>query len=140
MAKKAVVMTTENEASVKDFINSVGDEQKIRDANEVLDMMKKATKLEPKMWGASLIGFGSRLFTSPTSGRQVDWFLIGFSPRKANFSLYVLNGFDKQEELLGKLGKHTTGMGCLYIKKLADIDKKVLKQIVDASFRKIKST
>jgi hypothetical protein len=140
MAKKAEVKTKENSASVEDFIASVGDEQKISDAREVLDMMQKATKLEPKMWGASLIGFGSKLFTSPTSGRQVDWFLVGFSPRKANFSLYVLNGFEKQDELLSKLGKHTTGMGCLYIKKLADIDKKVLKQIIDASVKKIKST
>ena len=91
------------------------------------------------MWGASLIGFGSRVYESPATGRQVDWFYIGFSPRKANISLYVLNGFDKQEELLGKLGKHKTGKGCLYINKLADVDMKVLKQIIEGSMKKARS-
>jgi len=139
MAKKAVIKTSQNEGSVDDFLNSIGDEQKIKDAREVLEMMHKATKMEPKMWGASLIGFGEKVYKSPASGREVDWFLIGFSPRKANLSLYVLNGFEDQGELLQKLGKHTTGQGCLYIKKLEDVDKKVLKQIVDASLKKIKS-
>ncbi len=138
MAKKAEIKTKQNEGSVEDFINSVGDEQKIKDAFEVLEMMKKATKLEPKMWGASLIGFGSKVYKSPASGREVDWFLVGFSPRKANFSLYVLNGFEKQGELLGKLGKYTTGQGCLYIKKLEDVDKKILKQMIEASLKNIK--
>jgi hypothetical protein len=139
MAKKAEIKTKENEASVEEFLGSIGDEQKTKDAYEVLEMMKAATKLEPKMWGASLIGFGSKVYKSPASGREVDWFLVGFSPRKANLSLYVLNGFEQQGELLSKLGKYTTGQGCLYIKKLDDVDRKVLKQIVDASVKKIKS-
>lgn len=138
MAKKVEIKTKENEASVDDFLNSVDDEQKKRDALEVLELMKKATKSEPKMWGASLIGFGSRVYESPATGRQVDWFYVGFSPRKANITLYVLNGFEKQGELLGKLGKHTIGKGCLYIKKLADVDKKVLKQLVDESVKNAK--
>jgi hypothetical protein len=137
--KKVEIQTKENEGSVDAFLISVADEQKRTDALEVLEMMQKATKSEPKMWGASLIGFGSRVYESPATGRQVDWFHVGFSPRKANLSLYVLNGFEKQDELLGKLGKHTTGQGCLYIKKLDDVDRKVLKQIVDASVKKIKS-
>jgi hypothetical protein len=138
MAKKAEVKTKQNEGSVDAFLNSVEDEQKKKDAIEVLGMMKSAIKLEPKMWGSSLIGFGEKLFRSP-SGREVDWFLVGFSPRKANLSLYVLNGFEKQDELLSKLGKHTTGMGCLYIKRLDDIDRKVLKAIIAASVKKAKS-
>ena len=139
MAKKAEIKTKQNEGSVADFLNAVDDEQKKNDANEVLEMMKTATKLEPRMWGASLIGFGSKVYKSPASGREVDWFLVGFSPRKANLSLYVLNGFEKQGELLEKLGKHTTGQGCLYIKKLDDVDRKVLQQIVNASVKKIRS-
>lgn len=139
MAKKAEIKTKENEASVEDFINSVDDEQKRNDAFEILEMMKKAMKTEPKMWGASLIGFGSKVYTSPTTDRQVDWFYVGFSPRKANISLYVLNGFAKQGELLGKLGKFTMGKGCLYIKKLADIDIKVLRQLVDESVKNAKT-
>ncbi len=138
MAKKVEIKTKENEASVADFLNSVDDEQKKSDALEVLELMKKATKSEPKMWGASLVGFGSRVYESPATGRQVDWFYVGFSPRKANITLYVLNGFEKQGELLGKLGKHTIGKGCLYIKKLADVDKKVLKQLVDESVKNAK--
>jgi hypothetical protein len=137
MAKKVEIKTKENEASVEEFLNSM-DEQKRVEAYEVLEMMQKTTKQEPRMWGASLIGFGSRVYESPTTGRQVDWFYIGFSPRKANISLYVLNGFEKQEELLGKLGKHSTGKGCLYIKRLEDVDKKVLKQLVDESFKNAK--
>lgn len=139
MAKKAEIKTKQNEGSVADFLNTVDDEQKKNDANEVLEMMKTATKLEPRMWGASLIGFGTKVYKSPASGREVDWFLVGFSPRKANLSLYVLNGFEKQGELLEKLGKHTTGQGCLYIKKLDDVDRKVLQQIVNASVKKIRS-
>ena len=139
MAKKAEIKTKENEASVEEFLNSVDDAQKRSEALEILEMMQKASKDKPKMWGASLIGFGSRVYESPATGRQVDWFYIGFSPRKANISLYVLNGFDKQEELLGKLGKHNTGKGCLYINKLADVDTKVLKQIIEGSMKKARS-
>jgi hypothetical protein len=138
MAKKADIKTKENEASVEDFINSIDDDQKRSDALEVLELMKSITKEKPKMWGASLIGFGNRVYESPTSGRQVDWFYIGFSPRKANMTFHVLNGFEKQDELLSELGKHTTGKGCLYIKRLADVDRKVLKQIVDASQKNAK--
>lgn len=138
MAKKAVIKTSQNDASVEVFLDSVKDPQKRAEADEILKLMQSTSKEKPKMWGASLIGFGERLFRSP-SGREVDWFLIGFSPRKANFSLYVLNGFPAQEDLLAKLGKHKTGQGCLYINKLSDIDKKVLKQIVEASFKKIKA-
>jgi len=131
---KAEIKTSQNAASVEDFINSVQDEQKRKDSFEILKMMQKITGEKPKMWGSSLIGFGKKTFKSPTSGREVDWFLLGFSPRKANLSLYMgLNIQDHAAELK-KLGKHKTGVGCLYINKLDDIDVKVLKEMMVESF------
>jgi hypothetical protein len=125
----AEVKTKQNAASVTDFINTVKEEQKRKDSLTILEMMKKATGEEPKMWGASLIGFGFETVKSPTSGREVDWFRIGFSPRKANFSIYLMN-LKIHEESLKKLGKHKTGSGCLYINKLEDVDQKVLQQMI----------
>lgn len=132
---KAVVKTTQNEASVDDFINAVTDEQKRKDSQVVLKMMKQASKQEPKMWGGSLIGFGKITVKSPASGREVDWFLLGFSPRKANLSLYLR--LDKANTaLLKKLGKHKTGVGCLYINKLSDVDLTVLKEMISNTLTK----
>lgn len=129
MGKVAVIKTTQNAASVTDFINSIADEQKRKDAEVILKLMKKATKEEPKMWGSSMIGFGKLRYKSPTSGREVDWFKIGFSPRKSNFSLHLMD-LKPHADTLMTLGKHKTGMGCLYINKLADVDVKVLEQII----------
>jgi hypothetical protein len=128
MAKKAVVKTSQNEASVEDFIKAIKEEQKREDSFAILEMMKKATGEEPKMWGSSLIGFGFETITSP-SGRVVDWFDLGFSPRKANFSLYFMD-LSKHTESLKKLGKFKTGSGCLYINKLEDVDVKVLQKMI----------
>ena len=95
--------------------------------------MEKAMKEKPKMWGASMIGFGDKRYKSPNTGREVDWFKIGFSPRKANLSLHLIN-LQIHTEALKKLGKHKTGVGCLYINTLEDVDVKVLeKMIVDAA-------
>ena len=127
--------TKQNSASVEDFINSVENEQKRKDSFVILEMMKKASGEEPKMWGGSLIGFGYVKLKSPATGREVDWFLIGFSPRKANFSLYLTGDIKKQADALTRLGKHKTGMGCLYINRLDDIDINVLKEIMDASLK-----
>jgi len=99
-------------------------------------MMKKASGEDPKMWGTSLIGFGNKRYKSPATGREVDWLLIGFSPRKANFSLYLTMDIKKHAATLKKLGKHKTGVGCLYINKLDDVDLKVLKELIDASLKK----
>src|SRR5512134_913782 len=129
--------TKVNEASVTDFINSVTDEQKRNDCFEILKMMKQVTKEEPKMWGASIVGFGSYHYKGK-SGREGDWMLTGFSPRKQNLTLYLMGGFDTHADLLKKLGKFTTGAGCLYIKRLEDIDKKVLKELVQASVKRMK--
>jgi hypothetical protein len=135
--KLAEIKTKPTTASVEDFINSVGDEQKRKDSFTVLEMMKKATGEEPKMWGGSIIGFGDKRYKSPTSGREVDWFLVGFSPRKANLTVYFM-GFDQHVDALKKLGKHKLGGGCLYINKLADVDLKVLKGMVDVSWKQNK--
>jgi len=136
MGKLADIKTKQTSASVEDFINTVKDEQKRKDSFAILEMMKKASGEEPKMWGSSLIGFGNKRYKSPASGREVDWFLIGFSPRKANLSLYLTVGLHKYDTAtLKKLGKHKTGGGCLYINKLADVDTKVLKEMMDTSLK-----
>ena len=138
MAKNAEVKTKVNEASVEGFLNSVADEQARKDCLEILKMMKQATKEEPKMWGTSIVGFGSYHYKG-ASGREGDWFLTGFSPRKQNLTLYLNHGFDIHKDLLKKLGKHKTSMGCLYIKNLDDVDKKVLKELVTASVKRMKT-
>lgn len=136
MAKLAKIKTTENEASVEDFINSVADEQKRKDSFTILELMEKASKEKAKMWGASLIGFGSLVHKSP-SGREVEWFRIGFSPRKAKISLYLmgLEG-ETRADLLSKLGKYKTDGGCVYINKLDDVDQKVFEEMINLAVKK----
>lgn len=130
MGKLVKIKTTATEASVEDFINSVPDEQKRKDSYIILDLMQKATKEKPKMWGTSMIGFGEKRYKSPATGREVDWFCIGFSPRKTKLSLYLTMNIKAMEGMLSKLGKHKTGVGCLYINKLEDVDMKVLKAMI----------
>lgn len=134
-SKLAEIKTKVTSASVEDFINTVPDEQKRKDSFAILELMKKATGADPKMWGGSIIGFGNKRYKSPATGREVDWLLIGFSPRKANLSLYLTVNLKEHEAALKKLGKHKTGVGCLYINKLADIDIKVLKEMINASLK-----
>jgi hypothetical protein len=134
---KAELKTKLNDASVTKFLNSVADEQKRNDCFEILKMMKQITKEEPKMWGASIVGFGSYHYKGK-SGREGDWMLTGFSPRKQNLTLYLMGGFDTHADLLKKLGKFTTSVGCLYIKKLEDVDKKILKELVQVSVKRMK--
>jgi len=129
MGKLADIKTKETTASVDGFIESIADEQKRIDSQAILKMMEKATKEKPKMWGSSMIGFGNVRYKSPATGREVDWFKIGFSPRKANLSLHLM-GIEKHAEALTKLGKHKTGVGCLYINKLEDVDVKVLEKMI----------
>ena len=137
-SKVAEIKTKPTDASVEDFINSVEPEQKRKDSFELLALMKKATGEEPKLWGGSLIGFGDKRYKSPATGREVDWFRIGFAPRKANLSLYLTVTLGAQSALLPTLGKYKTGGGCLYINKLADVDMKVLKKIIDEAAKKNK--
>jgi hypothetical protein len=134
-SKLAEIKTKQNTASVEEFINAVEADQKRKDSFVLLEMMKKASGEEPKMWGSTIIGFGNKRYKSPTSGREVDWFLIGFSPRKANLSVYLMMDLKKQAATLKKLGKHKTSVGCLFINKLEDIDLKVLKGMIDASLK-----
>lgn len=134
-AKLAEIKTKPTSASVEDFINAVTDEQKRKDCFVLLEMMKKATGEEPVLWGSSIIGFGNKRYKSPATGREVDWLVIGFAPRKANISLYLMMDIKKQAAVLEKLGKHKTGVGCLYINKLKDIDLKVLKGMIENSLK-----
>jgi hypothetical protein len=135
----AELKTKVNEASVTDFLNTVEDEEKRKDCFEILKIMKQATRAEPKMWGTSIIGLGNYHYQYAT-GRENDWFITGLSPRKQNITLYVMGGFEQHGELLKKLGKFSTGKGCLYIKKLKDVDVKVLKELVNESVRAAKKT
>lgn len=135
-SKLVEIKTKPTTLSVEEFINQLADEQKRKDSFVVLEMMKKASGVEPVLWGNSIIGFGNKRYKSPSTGREVDWFLIGFSPRKANLSLYISFGLEEQVAALKKLGKHKTGAGCLYISKLADVDLKVLKGMIEVSLKK----
>jgi hypothetical protein len=122
--------TKQTEASVKKFIELVPDEQKRADAFVILELMQRATKLEPKMWGPSIIGFGS-VHYKYESGREGDICLMGFSPRKQSISLYLPGGQAAYLQELKQLGKHKTGKGCIYINKLADVDGAVLKKMFE---------
>ncbi|MDZ7766458.1 MAG: DUF1801 domain-containing protein [Melioribacteraceae bacterium] len=135
---KAELKTKPTSADVEKFLNSIENEKRKKDAFVILDVMKKVTKEEPKMWGASIIGFGLYHYKYE-SGREGDWFLAGFSPRKTNFSIYIMSGFKEFDELLSKLGKHKTGSSCLYINKLEDVDLSILKKMVTLSVKKMKS-
>ncbi|MCB2206600.1 DUF1801 domain-containing protein [bacterium] len=130
--------TKKNDASVAEFLVSVENEKRREDAKTVMQLMKRVTGSVPKMWGGSIIGFGSYHYVY-ASGREGDWPLVGLSPRKQALSLYIMAGFDRYGELLGKLGKFKTGKSCLYINKLEDIDPKVLEELIAESVEYMKS-
>jgi len=133
----AELKTKKNNASVTAFLNKVKNKQRREDCFEVLELMKEITNEEPKMWGASIVGFGSYHYVY-ASGREGDWMVTGFSPRAQSLTLYIMAGFDRYEELMGKLGKFKTGKSCLYLSKLEDIDKSVLKKLIKASVQHMK--
>ncbi len=135
-SKLAVIKTKPTTISVEDFINKLPEEQKRKDSFTILEMMKKASGEEPVLWGSAIIGFGNKRYKSLATGREVDWLKIGFSPRKTNLSLYITGAVKDQSGALEKLGKHKTGVGCLYINKLEDVDLKVLKGIIVESLKK----
>jgi hypothetical protein len=128
----AELKTKPHDASVADFLNSVPDEGKRKDAFAILKLMKQVTRKKPKMWGPSMIGFGEYHYCYD-SGREGDWFLTGFSPRKQNLTLYIMSGFARYGTLMKKLGKYKTGKSCLYIKRLNDIDITVLRELIKLS-------
>jgi hypothetical protein len=129
MGKLVEIKTKPTSSDVTCFIDSITDEQKRKDSYVILKLMEKAMKEKPKMWGSSMIGFGNLRYKSPATGREVDWFKIGFSPRKANLSLHLID-IQRHADALSKLGKHKTGVGCLYINKLEDVDIKVLEKMI----------
>ena len=124
--------TQPTQKSVFEFIAGVQDEQKVSDCHELLSMMLRASGEEPVMWGPSLIGFGKYHYKY-ASGREGEFFLTGFSPRKQALTVYIMPGFDFAPELMDKLGKYKTGKSCLYIKKLDDVDRDVLTQLIEKS-------
>lgn len=132
----AELKTKANKASVKAFLKSITDKSTREDSEVIIEMMQTATKAEPMMWGTSIIGFGNYHYVY-ASGREGDWFICGFSPRKQNLTVYLMGGLEMQKELLSKLGKYKTGKGCLYFKRLDDIDKNVLKSMIKNSVKKL---
>ena len=124
--------TKVNEASVAKFLDSIPDDGQRSDSRVLLELLQKATKTEPKMWGDSIIGLGSYQYRYE-SGRALEWFQIGFSPRKQNLTLYIMPGFARYGELMGKLGKYKIGKSCLYINKLSDIDLATLRELIESS-------
>ena len=135
----AEIKTKKTEASVVEFINAFADtEQKKKDSFELLKLMQDFTGFEPKMWGSTMIGFGSYHYKSDRSKQQGDWPLVGFSPRKAAISLYVYTGSDDHAHLLENLGKFKMGKACLYIKKLSDINQDQLKVIMGETIKHLK--
>lgn len=134
----AELKTKKNDSSVIDFINSLEDEGKREDSVTLLEIFKECTGESPAMWGSSIIGYGMYHYKSERSSQEGDWPLTGFSPRKQNLTLYIPLGFDKFEAELKTLGKCKTSVGCLYIKRLSDIDLNVLKFIIKDSVKRMR--
>jgi len=125
-----------NDASVVKFLSSIENKQQRKDSFDILELMKAITKEEPKMWGESIIGFGTYRYIY-ASGREGDWMRIGFSPRKGKISLYLMCGVEKEQKILNRIGKYKTGKSCFYINKLSDIDRNVLKELIEADVNKM---
>lgn len=126
--------TTENDASVMDFLDRVKDETQKKDSKRIVELMEKATGMAPKMWGTSIIGFGSYHYKYE-SGREGDMLKVGFSPRVKSISLYMSRGYEKFPNLSEKLGKFSSGKSCFYIKRLADVDEKILQKMFKESYK-----
>jgi len=126
--------TKKNSASVTAFLNAIDDKQQRADAKKISAMMRAVTGSRAKMWGTAIVGFGSYHYRY-ASGQEGDWPLVGFSPRKQNLSLYIMSGFSKFEVLMAKLGKYKIGKSCLYIKRLEDVDQRILEQLIAESVK-----
>ena len=135
----AELKTKAHDGSVDKFLAAVPDERRRADASIVLALMREVTGEEPKMWGPSIVGFGSYHYRY-ASGHEGDSCLTGFSPRKTALTLYVMPGFAKSDEILGRLGKFKAGKGCLYLSKLADVDLATLRELVAASVAHLRTT
>jgi len=128
----AELKTQKNDASVEAFLDTIEDQRKRQDSFKILELMEDVTGAPPTMWGPSIVGFGSYRYKN-AAGKENEWFVTGFSPRKQALTLYIMSGFDDYDSLLGDLGKHSTGKACLYIKKLDDVDMDVLRDLVQKS-------
>lgn len=128
----AELKTKQTKISVEKFLNGIVDEKRRKECFTILKLMKQVTKAEPKIWGSSIVGFGAYHYKY-ASGREGDWFLTGFSPRKESLTLYLMSGLHRHGTLLKSLGRHKSGKGCLYINDLDDVDMSVLKKLVRAS-------
>src|SRR5688572_2935035 len=135
---KGEVKTRLTTASVDDFFNGVGDERRRADAFKVLEIFRRVTGEEAVMWGPAIVGFGSRILKY-TDGRELDWPIAAFSPRKTSLTLYVICDSPNQPKLLAKLGKHTSSVSCLYIRKLSDVEEEVLEEVIDDSVKHVLS-
>ena len=135
---KAQNKTTETNDSVAQYLNAITDSERRKDCFTIAEIMKKQSGFEPKMWGPSIVGFGSYHYIYE-SGREGDAPLVAFSPRKAEISLYLSSGFEHREELLNKFGKHKSAKACIYIKKLSDVDEEVLNKMVKNSIKHVKN-
>ncbi len=134
----AELKTQKTKASVSAFLNAIADDQRRADCKAVSKMMQEITGEKPAMWGTSLVGFGTYTYTYAT-GRSGDWPLAAFSPRKQNLTLYIMAGFDGYPELMAKLGPHSTGKSCLYVKRLSDLHLPTLKKLITASVKHVKA-
>ena len=130
----ADLKTVPTKVSVDKFLRGISDQKKRADCYQILKIMEQATRSKARMWGTSIVGFGDTHYVYE-SGREGDWFIIGFSPRKQNLTLYMMGGFHQFEDLMKQPGKHSTGKGCLYINKLEDVDIKVLKKLISKSVK-----
>lgn len=135
----AELKTKQNDQDVVSFLNGIADEARRRDCFTILELMQDVTGTAPRMWGDSIVGFGSSHYKY-ASGREGDWFLTGFSPRKQNLTLYLVYGFERHADLLDRLGKHSVGKACLYIKRLDDIDLPTLRELIKRSAEHLAGT
>ena len=133
----AGLKTRPNKASVTAFINGIDDKKKKADARKVAAMMRKATGARAKMWGTSIVGFGKYRYSN-TAGKDFEWMLTGFSPRKQALTVYIMPGFSRFDVLMKKLGKYKTGKSCLYLKRLSDVDEDVLQELIEGSVNRMR--
>ncbi len=134
----AKLKTQKTNASVSAFLKGIADDERRKDCQTLVRIMKAAVGTPPKMWGPSIVGFGHYHYKY-ASGRENDWFLAGFSPRKQDLTLYLMSGLDRHDALVARLGKYKTGKSCLYVKRLADIDIAVLKELIAESVKHMKA-
>ena len=132
--------TKPTDQDAREFLNNIEPEEKRKDSFALLELFEKITGEKAVMWGTSIVGFGSYHYKSERSRQEGDWLLTGFSPRKQNLTLYIMAGNQDSQDLLGKLGKHTSSGGCLYLKRLSDVDQKVLNKLIERSFQYMKKT